>query len=103
MIIPIVVVLACAGTVALYAQVADVNSNTTPKKDTTAEVEWVGVPSDGLRSMNTLRAKVPGGWLVTTQYSGGGRDSMGGMAFVPDPKHEWQISAASDNQDADND
>ena len=54
-------------------------------------LEWKYVSSTGLREMNTQRAKVPGGWLVTIVYKGGGRDSYGGMAFVPDADHSWQI------------
>jgi hypothetical protein len=32
------------------------------------------------------RARVPGGWLVISQFTIGGAH---GLAFVPDPKHEW--------------
>ena len=31
------------------------------------------------------RTKVPGGWLVST-----GKGEGSGMAFVPDPNHEWR-------------
>ena len=34
----------------------------------------------------TERAKVPGGWLVISQFQVGGAH---GLAFLPDPKHEW--------------
>ena len=34
----------------------------------------------------TERAKVPGGWLVVSQFHIGGAH---GLTFVPDPKHEW--------------
>ena len=34
----------------------------------------------------TERAKVPGGWLVISQFHVGGAH---GLAFLPDPKHEW--------------
>ena len=34
----------------------------------------------------TERAKVPGGWLVISQFYIGGAH---GLAFVPDPNHEW--------------
>ena len=32
------------------------------------------------------RAKVPGGWLVISQFYVG---PAHGLTFVPDPKHEW--------------
>lgn len=34
----------------------------------------------------TERAKVPGGWLVLSQFHIGGAH---GLAFVPDPSHTW--------------
>jgi hypothetical protein len=34
----------------------------------------------------TERAKVPGGWLVVSQFHIGGAH---GPTFVPDPRHEW--------------
>jgi len=34
----------------------------------------------------TERAKVPGGWLVISQFHVGGAH---GLAFLPDPKHDW--------------
>ena len=32
------------------------------------------------------RSKVPGGWLVISQFHTG---SAHGMVFLPDPNHEW--------------
>jgi len=32
------------------------------------------------------RAKVPGGWLVISQFKIG---SAHGLAFIPDPNHTW--------------
>ena len=32
------------------------------------------------------RAKVPGGWLVISQFQVG---PAHGLVFVPDPNHEW--------------
>jgi len=32
-----------------------------------------------------FRAKVAGGWLVVTS----GNTGLSGIAFYPDPKHEW--------------
>jgi hypothetical protein len=40
------------------------------------KVIWESIPS----SLPTLRAKVPGGWLVAANN---------GLAFVPDAAHEW--------------
>ena len=34
----------------------------------------------------TERAKVPGGWLVLSQFHIGGAH---GLAFVADPNHSW--------------
>ena len=34
----------------------------------------------------TERAKVPGGWLVISQFKIG---PAHGLVFLPDPKHEW--------------
>ena len=34
----------------------------------------------------TERAKVPGGWLVISQFQIG---SAHGLVFLPDPHHEW--------------
>lgn len=42
-------------------------------------------PGKGLINyMKTMRAKVPGGWLVVVAFGQGE-----GVAFVPDPTHEW--------------
>ncbi|HOY58328.1 MAG TPA: hypothetical protein PK640_09365 [Verrucomicrobiota bacterium] len=32
-----------------------------------------------------FRGKVPGGWLLVSC----GNDGLSGIAFYPDPKHEW--------------
>ena len=40
----------------------------------------------------TERAKVPGGWLVISQFHIGGAH---GMVFLPDPKHEWDGGSLS--------
>lgn len=44
--------------------------------------------ADGLLNSKymTERAKVPGGWLVISQFHVGGAH---GLAFLPDPRHEW--------------
>ncbi|MBI2689439.1 MAG: hypothetical protein HYX27_24290 [Acidobacteria bacterium] len=43
-------------------------------------IRWEAIPSN----VATLRAKVPGGWLV---FAGNG------MAFLPDPSHDWDGSS----------
>jgi hypothetical protein len=45
-------------------------------------LKWEKVENndDGTR---VLRAKVPGGWLVMSQFSGTG------LTFYPDPDHSW--------------
>ena len=47
-----------------------------------AELKWEEVKSN---KALFIRAKVPGGWLVSGQGSG-----QSGLTFVPDPKHEWK-------------
>jgi len=53
---------------------------------------WELIPTtreeSGLLSSSymTERAKVPGGWLVISQFKVG---SAHGLVFLPDPKHEW--------------
>jgi hypothetical protein len=42
----------------------------------TRKIVWESIPS----SLSTLRAKVPGGWLVA---------AGNGLAFLPDPAHSW--------------
>lgn len=79
------------GAVTLYAQGKNDSTRKSERNAVAGALEWKAVPSTGLRSMNTIRAEIPGGWLVTTQYQGGGVDSIGGMAFVPDPEHAWKI------------
>ena len=49
--------------------------------NTTREVHGV-MHSDYLAE----RAKVPGGWLVISQFKVGGAH---GLAFLPDPAHTW--------------
>lgn len=43
------------------------------------KLQWTAVPSI---QVALLRAKVPGGWLVATA-------SGAGLAFYPDPTHQW--------------
>ena len=46
----------------------------------TRYIRWETIPSN----VTTQRAKVPGGWLVA---------AGNGLAFVPDPGHEWDGSS----------
>jgi hypothetical protein len=39
------------------------------------------------------RTQVPGGWLVALKQ--GATEQLGGVCFVPDPDHEWDLSANS--------
>jgi hypothetical protein len=43
-------------------------------------MQWENIPSN----LTTRRAKVPGGWLVAVGD---------GVAFLPDPAHEWDGSS----------
>ena len=49
---------------------------------------WEEIKTKSRGPQNTYRAKVHGGWLVETQNSAA---SSGGLTFVPDPNHEWQL------------
>jgi hypothetical protein len=44
-------------------------------------------------SVETWRARVPGGWLVLCIKDGGDQTSTGGVTFVPDPGHAWDGNA----------
>jgi hypothetical protein len=68
-------------------------------------MEWTQI--DVTNDISTERAKVPGGWLVRLVHdtpilrsmqhgdvqvnSGYGYLAGGGLAFVPDPNHEWEL------------
>ena len=43
-------------------------------------IRWESIPSN----LSTQRTKVPGGWLVA---------AGNGLAFLPDPAHEWDGSS----------
>ena len=55
-----------------------------------AKLVWKEVAEEGKRiegrGHTTVRAKVPGGWLVSAWMGYGG-----GVAFVPDPGHAWDV------------
>ena len=58
---------------------------------TTMGIDWKEIGSsvdsngEGVDSHN-YRTMVPGGWLVMSIVY-----NNTGMAFVPDPKHEWKV------------
>jgi hypothetical protein len=60
-----------------------------------AKLVWTQVAEEGRaiegRGHKTLRAKVPGGWLVGVWMMGGG-----GVTFVPDPQHSWDVEEMKD-------
>ena len=49
------------------------------------ELEWKTLKS----RLPTFRARIPGGWLVRAQGTGGM-----GITFVPDPAHNWDGGSA---------
>lgn len=52
------------------------------------------LPLQSSNSSNRLeRAKVPGGWLVTSSRDGGPGQIGSGITFVPDPDHQWDGQA----------
>ena len=50
-------------------------------------LEWLKMSATDVNSLETYRAKVPGGWFVAVMspFSNGGA----GVAFYPDPSHQW--------------
>ena len=50
------------------------------------EWELVQCRCPGGARLGSLRARVPGGWLVYV-----GQYETGGVAFVPDPEHAWVL------------
>jgi hypothetical protein len=55
-----------------------------------AKLVWKQVVEEGDaiegRGHVTIRAKVPGGWLVRVWMY-----DRGGITFVPDPEHAWDV------------
>ena len=48
-------------------------------------IDWEQLEST--KGLTVLRVRVPGGWLV---YASNSYHHHGGMAFYPDPGHQWQ-------------
>lgn len=51
--------------------------------------EWEEIKN--LSSHKTYRAKVFGGWLVSTESYLEGERKSESLVFIPDSKHEWEI------------
>jgi hypothetical protein len=51
------------------------------EKKEMVEIKWESVMERPGGGSNLVRAKVPGGWLVSSSQ---------GLTFIPDPKHEWK-------------
>jgi hypothetical protein len=45
----------------------------------------------------TYRAEVPGGWLVTVCAGKPGKGQFGGLCFIADAAHEWQLAVDAAN------
>lgn len=52
------------------------------------KLQWERIEGGFFSSREVYRAKVPGGWLVACHINLGG-----GVTFVPDPDHEWNVEA----------
>jgi len=55
-----------------------------------------------ISAFTILRAKVPGGWLVTMQetfvrHQPDYLEIPGGLTFIPDPNHSWSQSSVGDS------
>jgi hypothetical protein len=51
---------------------------------------WVQVSTNSSRI--TKRLRIFGGWLVDVEDTS---NSVSSVVFVPDPRHEWEISTSS--------
>lgn len=53
-----------------------------------AKLDWERVESTAVdvNTPYTIRAKVPGGWLVCVV------DNGSGLTFLPDPEHQWGVN-----------
>ena len=49
----------------------------------------VAEPKHEFTYATVLRAKVPGGWLVSVFYTSGHQDGGVACTFFPDPGHVW--------------
>lgn len=62
----------------------------TPSQKTYAgKIEWEELENVGDPIIHIFRAKIPGGWLVTSKESTASRGAAIGLTFVPDPNHTW--------------
>ena len=57
-------------------------------RDYAGAITWEHIKYHG-GPQYTHRAKIHGGWLVATENP---TANCGGIAFVPDPNHEWVLS-----------
>jgi hypothetical protein len=60
---------------------------------------WERLYSNLGKSEETYRAKVLGGWLVKTSFASYWSDGgygYGGLTYIPDPIHEWEIFSEED-------
>ncbi len=96
-----VTVIGICATGIVYSQQGDQK----PTAQANATLTWVSVSSEGgigtvglfkefgRGKFQIWRAKIPGGWLVTTgfHFSVGANAAAGGngVTFVPDPGHNW--------------
>jgi hypothetical protein len=49
----------------------------------------IAEPKHEFTYSTVLRAKVPGGWILTVFYTSGHQDGGVATTFVPDPEHAW--------------
>ena len=57
-------------------------------------INWEELKHD-LEFGGLYRAKIPGGWLITTiqPYTMSGISNFTGATFIPDPSHQWDGSS----------
>ncbi len=87
----LVVAITCNYFCSQYLNAETPNETKDSNDENANKIQWVAVPATGLSNVTTYRAKVPGGWLVTTAASTG-HVGGNGMAFVPDADHSWTLT-----------